>query len=268
MVVVVIPIHKSDPSENELRSFVQCYKVLGEHPIKVIAPEGLDLKKYQDRVKSFDTVFLEGCRFWGVKEYNKLKVSPFFYKLFAEYEYMLTYELDAWVFQDELEYWCSRGFDFIGAPWFEGYTVLVSDNIIPGANSGFSLRNISSSLRIIKRVERIRSLRNFFYKSKLQSIIRFEKILYRLRKYFHIKSVQYLEKLVLEHWEPNEDYFFSRLTPSVFKDFNVAPYSESVKFSFEVNAAFLYKQNNERLPFGCHAWERYEPDFWEEHIID
>ena len=30
---------------------------------------------------------------------------------------MLIYQLDAFVFQDDLAYWCQQNYDYIGAPW-------------------------------------------------------------------------------------------------------------------------------------------------------
>ena len=44
-VVVVIPLHSETPNELELISFQQCFKILGKHPIKIVAPEGLNLEK-------------------------------------------------------------------------------------------------------------------------------------------------------------------------------------------------------------------------------
>ena len=38
--------------------------------------------------------------------------------------------------------------------------------------------------------------------------------------------------------------------------------NQAIKFSFEVMPSYLYKLNNNVLPFGCHAFEKYESDFW------
>ena len=53
-----------------------------------------------------------------------MKILPFLYERYAAYEFMFTYELDAFVFKDELEKWCEQGWDYIGAPWFDGYNNL------------------------------------------------------------------------------------------------------------------------------------------------
>ena len=41
---------------------------------------------------------------------------------------------------------------------------------------------------------------------------------------------------------------------------------EDILFSFEVNPSFLYAKV-QRLPFGCHAFEKFEFDsFWSQYI--
>ena len=35
---------------------------------------------------------------------------------------------------------------------------------------------------------------------------------------------------------------------------------------FELEPRYLYNLNQKKLPFGCHAWEKHEPDFWKNHI--
>lgn len=267
-VVVVIPIHKSDPTDNELKSFVQCFRVLGKHPIKVIAPEGLSLEKYKSAVERFETVFIENTWLSGIREYNKLKISPYFYNLFKEYEYLLTYELDAWVFKDELEYWCNKGYDYIGAPWFEGWhEAKDTAEIIGVGNSGFSLRNVQKAINILNRIIRIEKTRKFWYRSKLQAILRFEKIILRLPVGYSIKSNAHLAEILRLDYQVNEDYFWCNKMGATFKDYHISPVQNALQFSFDVNPKVLYSMNNNQLPFGCHAWERYEPEFWNEFIL-
>lgn len=42
-----------------------------------------------------------------------------FYLRFRQWEYLLIYQLDAYVFQDELMDWCNKGYDYIGAPFLK-----------------------------------------------------------------------------------------------------------------------------------------------------
>jgi hypothetical protein len=56
------------------------------------------------------------------------------------------------------------------------------------------------------------------------------------------------------------------LVGRTFNDYTIAPVNEAIKFSFEANPEFLFEKNNYQLPFGCHAWQRYDPLFWEKYI--
>ena len=46
-VSVVIPIYKSELTDSELKSFKQCLDVLGNHPLMLVAPTGLDTSTYE-----------------------------------------------------------------------------------------------------------------------------------------------------------------------------------------------------------------------------
>ena len=45
-------------------------------------------------------------------------------------------------------------------------------------------------------------------------------------------------------------------------EFKVAKADVNYKFSFEVFPRRLYEMNNNELPFGCHAFERYDYEFF------
>ena len=64
----------------------------------------------------------------------------------------------------------------------------------------------------------------------------------------------------------NEDEFWSFIAPRYFKDFKVADFECAMYFSFETQPRRLYKTTNNKLPFGCHAWQKYDPEFWKEFI--
>ena len=263
--VIVIPVHTAYPSANELSSFAQCFKILDKHPIKILAPQNLDLQSYKSLVHDFEVIFIEPIWQSSVEQYNKLKISEFFYQLFSEFEYLLTYELDAWVFKDDIEYWCRKSYSFIGAPWFEDYEKVNSTKIIGVGNSGFSLRNIQTSIKILNRIRFLKNIRKIWFKSYLQSIWRFSKMVLFFKKQLHIRAVQHIESLCFVY-TMHEDYYWSHFIAGTFNDYNISEISDAIKFSFETNPSFLFKLNDNELPFGCHAWEKYEPDFWKKYI--
>ena len=264
--VVIIPVHQLQPLENALLSFNHCFKVLAEHTIIVLAPQGLDLTAYRTVHSNFTTVEIDPIWQSSIENYNLLKRSLFFYDLFKEYEYLLTYELDAYVFADELQFWCDKKFDYIGSPWFEGYDEPGSNpKIIGVGNSGFSLRNIQSCRSILHRIEAIRKFRKYWFQLHFQSLFNYEKLLLKIGWLFKLKTAKYISDFIFES-HLNEDYFWSIVVPESFGDYEVAPVSDAIAFGFEVCPELLFEQNNYKLPFGCHAWEKYNPTFWKRHI--
>ena len=218
-------------------------------------------------MEKFDVIEVDPKWMNSIEQYNKLKISCYFYKLFKNYKFLLTYELDAFVFKDELQFWQKKKFDFIGAAWFRGHNIPEDPpELIGVGNSGFSLRNTKACLRILNRIDFLKRLKKFWFWSRLQSIISYEKLILHFSDLFKIKSYEILKEIFFETYL-YEDRYWCDFIPFLFCDFSVAPVAEAIKFSFEVNPSLLYELNNHLLPFGCHAWEKYEPEFWH-HFID
>lgn len=258
--VIVIPVHNPKPGLFELISFEQCFKILGNHPIVIITPVGLDLTVYRERIEMFNTIKIKQHWLSSVEAYNKLKKSMYFYNLFKQYEYILTYELDAFVFKDELMMWCAKGFDYIGAPWFEKFTEANSTSRIIGVgNSGFSLRKTKT----IKKY-----LSNYVQKSKrYYSRDPFVKLFGIFEFYLNgWLRIFYLNKTVEKFSNEPEDMFICYRLKMKFPLLNIATVEEAKQFSFEFNPETLYYSNKGNLPFGCHAWWRYDLEFWRPHI--
>jgi hypothetical protein len=122
-VCVIIPIYKSELNANELISLTQGLKMFKRYSISLIAPESLDItiyKSFTQDCSNLSFMKFDDKFFKGIKGYNSLLLSLHFIKKFIQYEFILIYQLDAFVFKDELEYWCNLEYDYIGAPWFEG----------------------------------------------------------------------------------------------------------------------------------------------------
>ena len=143
--VVVIPVYKTTLTKSEQSSLMQALHVLGTHEICLVGPKELDLSVY---LLAFEQVgkellyeaFNPGY-FRNVSGYNTLLLSRCFYERFSSFDYMLIYQLDAWVFRDELDSWCNKGYDYIGAPWLKLNRELDEEN---SGNGGFSLRKIAT----------------------------------------------------------------------------------------------------------------------------
>ena len=84
---------------------------------------------------------------------------------------------------------------------------------------------------------------------------------------FLIKYLLYLQSNFFERTTIFEDVVLVKYGPIFLKDFKVAEPKVALQFSFEVNPSLLYEMNNQQLPFGCHAFEKYEYEtFWKNFI--
>lgn len=153
---MVVPVYKKNPVFFEQASLMQCVRILGQnHDIYLVAPFGLDLSgytslcpNYKFRIKRFSKEF-----FTSLSTYNQLCKRHEFYESFQEYQYMLIYQLDCWVFSDNLEYFISLGYDYIGAPWFTIDTEKNTATSNKCGNGGFSLRRIDKFVEVCKAHE-------------------------------------------------------------------------------------------------------------------
>lgn len=169
--------------------------------------------------------------------------------------------MDALVFSDQLHKWCNQGYDYIGAPLFNSVIGHLSYNKgenITGANGGFSLRKVTSFIKVINIAEKLAS--------------RTSNKLY-IRRLWFIKAV--LMNQSHKNWlnaPPkdypfNEDGFWSFEAVKYYPRFRVAPFGVALRFSFERFPKRCFKLNNYQLPFGCHAWSKYNRNFWSQYIL-
>ncbi|MEJ0081049.1 MAG: DUF5672 family protein [Puia sp.] len=259
-VVVVIFIHKENPDEYELISFRQCFKILHKHPIKVIAPEGLDLHLYNEVLQNaFEVIFVERKWLSSISQYNRFKLSRYFYSLVSNYEYLLTYELDAFVFSDQLNEWCEKGYDFIGAPWYRGKSEpLIPYEFLGVGNSGFSLRKIKSFKTILKHV---------FFPSPAGKKLGFEWIKAAIMYlYVSIRTAFFENYSIQKYFEGAEDLVLHGYSVDFPNRLKIPTPQIALSFSFETIPSHSYILNQSRLPFGCHAWWRYDLGFWKPFI--
>ncbi|HWS55564.1 MAG TPA: DUF5672 family protein [Pyrinomonadaceae bacterium] len=259
--VVLVFSHKPRLEWYEEISFRQCLRVLNRHPLRLVCPEGLDVSAYRAMAPALAVDFIPPEWMSSYRAYNRLKILPFLYRRYARFEYILTYELDAFVFRDELSEWCSKGWDYVGAPWFEGWQHAARDaRPIGVGNSGFSLRRTRAVLQISgswryqqPATDVLRAWRRGEYDTKRL----IGALTYRNNFFapFNDRANYY-----------NEDVFWGRVVAERFPSFRVAPYEVARQFSFEVNPGRLFRECGHSLPFGCHKWMEFEPEFWYEHI--
>lgn len=139
--IITVPVYKENPNVFEIASIKQCVKVLGEkYEILLFCPDELNLSKYEAECNnySFSILRCDKRYFASQKSYSDLCETWQFYDLLSNYEYMIIYQLDAWIFEDKVEYFMNMGYDYIGAIHLMGYQ---GDAEGRNGNGGFCLRN-------------------------------------------------------------------------------------------------------------------------------
>lgn len=261
---VVIIIYKQNPNYIERASFKQCLSIMREKHIILVCPQSLDTKYYFDIAKiegvDLHTECFKDSFFFSVSSYNQLMLSLLFYERFMRFEYILIYQLDAWIFRDELDYWTTKEYDYIGAPWFTPKGTLANLS----GNGGFSLRKVESFLLFLSLWKNDKVLYTIIDIMKAYfDTPEYPFVCFKYFKDLHLRKI-FFRSIAQRNFEGNEDAvyaFFFKLSGK----FKIAPSSIAMRFAFETFPEKLFIRTRS-LPFGCHAFEKYSPTFWENWI--
>jgi len=264
-VAIVVPL-RSEPSltDAEKLSLRHLDHFLGQYPKYFVSPPNVCLER-----EGFETVHFSSRYFGSVLAHNRLLISKKFYRAFSHYEFVLIYHPDALVFSDQLEYWCTRGFDLIAPPWIPGPDSPWLRE--PGVGcGGFSLRRVDAFLRLLGSQRRWREISAVEGKARFR-VARLEGIRELLKKiYFYSYRLNGVKQESRAHVERggNEDRFWWKRGQHYFPGLKIAPVETALEFGFEVNPAKCLQMNRGRIPFGCHAWEQYDRAFWEPLLLN
>jgi len=247
-VVVVIPLYKSKLSNNEHLAFERALDALSRRRFAIVCPAGLDLAplaaslaRVEHDVRRFDPHWFD-----GIEGYNRLMLSPTFYDAFADFEYLLVCQNDAFVFEDRLDAWLERGYDYVGAPWIASPQTAAArflrriNDVFRGrrkntshwfkvGNGGFSLRNVATMRHIVTtQRDRIERLLDTGHDSG-----------------HHI-----------------EDVYFSIVAPTLTR-VRIPDYREAVDFCIDRKPDIALRINGGRLPMACHRFfDRKVARYW------
>jgi hypothetical protein len=230
---VLIPVHRPTLSPSEEFSVFTSLGNLREHDAYWIAPQSMDTSYYLNRFGQGQVIRHPDEFFNDVQGYSRLLVSEDFYRRFCDYEFVLICQTDAIVVKPELRYWLELPYDYIGAPWPSGYSLnlapkelSVSGGVRCNAfvgNGGLSLRRVRTCIGLIREFS---SLSAEWY------------------KFGHA-----------------EDLFFAFLG-TLSKDFVLPNVATAARFSHDIEPAYLQELIGHELPFGVHAWEKYDRNLW------
>ena len=265
---IVVPIYRSALTSDEEISLASIREHLSEYGICFVAPEYLDLSsvlKQGETTERFPEEF-----FMGIDGYNRLLKSSGFYERFRDKDYILIAQLDCLIFSSDLDHWTAYSYDYLAAPWFKGFAKDHSSGLWRVGNGGLSLRRVKSYLRILgQKVVRgsiyprwghyawkplFESMEVGFYNkiSALSGLNPFSK--------YHAVEDE------LKKFPYNEDVFWAIEAPKFDHSFQVAPAEVALSFAFEVDPQWSYQRNGGKIPFGCHAWAKYDRNFFADKI--
>lgn len=246
--IIIVPVYREVPNELEQLSLGQLNKIIKDSiDIFLVGHDKINYDEYKKILvdcnvfnKNYDEKY-----FKDTKSYSQLCLSYDFYNDFSDYEYMLIYQTDCWLFKNDVEKFCDMGYDYIGPPIYSKYSFwpsFNSSNRPVVGNGGFSLRKIS-------KMKEITDPNGYIYKT------------FGKEKYEEIDT---------------EDVAIADIFSHMLY-MNIPDYKIAEKFGFDffqdgVDAVSMIKNVQ---PMGAHrvfmlhsAWKYYIQEFNDEHIIE
>lgn len=243
-IAIAIPVFRTKPEWFEEISIKQAIKILNHYDHMLVVPAGLDVSVakswFAAAGKSVSVVEFDQAYFQHPQSYNRLMLMEDFYRKFPNYDYVLIHQTDAYVFRDDLDYWTSMGYDYVGAPW------------INWIHSSYQAKRLSWPTRIQWRLGRRRfdAVGNGGF-----SLRRVSKMLALLSSLQHEAATYHL----------NEDFFFAFEVKRLGYDIQIPGVQESLAFAFDENPETAFEMSGKKWPMACHAWPRYK-SFWQQFI--
>tara|TARA_B110000503_G_scaffold142058_1_gene237602 strand:- start:236 stop:961 length:726 start_codon:yes stop_codon:yes gene_type:complete len=169
---VVIPLHKANLSNNEIKNIK-----ISKHnnpcvDFFFIIPKSYKKKSFLKTTFNFKIKLLDDIHFKSIESYNKLMLSQNFYKSFSKYDYLIICQTDGFLINDIFKFQKEiLKYDYIGAPWkkpfYENYfsvhnikilktlTFLFNFKKLQVGNGGVSIRRIAKFIEVLEKHTRI-----------------------------------------------------------------------------------------------------------------
>lgn len=260
-VAVTVPLNSHPQlSPDEEISLRHLRHYLGQYDRFVIAPASMDVPHDDFQVVRFGDEY-----FGSANAQTRLMFRPEYYEAFSDYEYILTYQLDALVLSDRLLEWCDEGFDFIGPPNYG-----LKDHLNETYSGGFSLRKVDSFLAVLRSKRYAVEPEEYWRRltadmgllRKACNLPR--RYLKRLHAFNNVRreiAMQMQDEVMLE------DVFFQERARQYAPGFRLPPLERALRFAFDETPRIAYRQAGEQLPFGAHAWYKQDRAFWEPFLL-
>lgn len=259
--VIAVPVHRPEPSADESLALARCQAVLGRHPIRIVHPAGMDSSAYRRLLPAARPLEVPPGWMASYRAYNRMLVNPSFFRLFRGHSHLLIHEPDALVVSDRLIHWCQQECDYIGAPWFQGFSRSTADAALHGVgNSGFSLFRLQAVEALLHSGHRWYPYRALAAETRV--MIRNRPLGQGLGA---IKSM--VTPLVMMAMgvrrilRCNCDLYWSKFAQLDDPCFRVSDPETAIRFAWEAHPRACLQRCGGELPFGLHAWARYDRAF-------
>jgi hypothetical protein len=260
-VAIVIPLYKLSLNSYEEKSLQQALHIFRARPIIFLVPRRfqgilIDHLPYLE-LKNTTFQYVDDYHLSSIATYNRLLLTQEFYELFVAYTYILIYQLDAYVFTDQLDWWTSKNYDYIGGRIYAHNTIYDKRNIRCTGVGGFSLRKVQSFIAAIQKDKKIfflcdlkDAVQPFNWKGKLPRYFQFLicYFLCRLKVSSKNSGLEYLGLSI------NEDIVFGQYVPKYYPTFKVVPEDEALLFCIDQYVKEELRSLQGKMPFGAHAW--------------
>ena len=263
MAVVVPMSNRAELTPDEEISYRHLITYLGDYDKYVVIPESLHIN-----FPGFDTIRFDNSFFGSAEAHSRLLLSSMFYEAFSDYKFILIYHLDALVFSDKLKEWCEKDFDFVGSPWIKVDGAPYSGMpLFEGkvGNGGFSLRKVDSFLKVIYSPVLSVDPSDYWRCNRSSKPI-LKRYLFLLKSFLKRFIIFNNAKREISRWRDNEESFWVNRGTHYYPDFTIPSVDTALHFGFEYAPDVCFKEIG-TLPFGCHAWPKYNRAFWEPYLI-
>ena len=109
-IATVTPVYRNDVTPAERTSLTALHRILGRYERVLVAPPGIDAPA---GFTFTTTLRFDASYFASVRAYSRLLLDDAFYAALSGFDFILIYQLDAYVFRDDLEEWARRGYDYV-----------------------------------------------------------------------------------------------------------------------------------------------------------
>jgi hypothetical protein len=230
-IAIVLPIYRPRLDDGALATVDRAIALLQHGDWHLVAPMSLETSFYEERYGKAIVRFPDAY-FDSLQNYSHLLLTDEFYATFVQYEYMLVIQDDVYVLRDDLAYWQTRRFDYIGAPWPMGLEYVLYMSHKPGiqgcpvtayvGNGGFSLRRISACRQLL---------------------------------------AEFAEEAAWYRKNEAEDTFFA-VFGQLSQQFTLPSLRVAAAFAWEVELRRMHALCEGQLPMAIHAYDGYDPEFF------